>query len=98
VMTAATKSRIECSASDKIPKLPVSAAKKTFNVTSTTADPIDPSAAKRFSREACSWSAGTGTDDMRWIIRSVETCSENSAGTLLPTGANCLAAEAPLTE
>src|ERR1700722_19850595 len=37
-----------------MPRLPVTAARKTFSDTSTTAEPTDPSAAMRFSRLACS--------------------------------------------
>ena len=54
MITAATRSRIECIASERIPRLPVIAARKTFSVTSTTAEPTEPSAAMRFSRLACS--------------------------------------------
>ena len=47
-MTAATRSRLECSASERIPRLPVTAARNTFSDTSTTAEPTEPSAASCF--------------------------------------------------
>ncbi len=54
-MTAARKSRPECIASDKMPKLPVRATRKILSESRRTAEPTDASAARRFSREAC-WS------------------------------------------
>src|ERR1700733_6583936 len=48
-MTAATRSRLECSASDKTPKLPVTAVKNILRETSTSAAPIDASAAICFA-------------------------------------------------
>src|ERR1700733_9543285 len=51
-MTAATKSRIECSASDKTPKLPVRTTRNIFSEMSRTAEPTEASAASRFSWEA----------------------------------------------
>src|SRR5271154_1643310 len=56
---------MECRASDRIPRLPVSAARKTFKETRATADPTEPSAARRFSRIACS----IVSEGIRWIIR-----------------------------
>ncbi len=52
-MIAATRSRMECSASDRIPRLPVATARNTFRQTSTTAENTEPRAAMRFSRDAC---------------------------------------------
>src|ERR1700675_2924536 len=53
-MIAAMKSRIECKASERMPRLPVTIARNTFRDTSTRAEPMEASAAIRFSREACS--------------------------------------------
>src|ERR1700751_5184892 len=49
-MTAATKSRIECKASDKMPRLPVRSTRNTFSDTNKTAEPTEARAANRFSR------------------------------------------------
>src|SRR5580692_1442936 len=51
-MTAATKSKVECKASDKMPKLPVRSTRNTLSDTSSTAEPTEASAANRFSRDA----------------------------------------------
>ena len=51
-MTAATKSRMECSASDKTPKLPVRTTRNIFSEISRTAEPTEASAAMRFSWDA----------------------------------------------
>src|SRR5271168_2248594 len=64
-MRAARKSRPECIASDKMPKLPVRATRKILSESRTTAEPTDASAARRFSREAC-WA---GSKVIRQIIR-----------------------------
>ena len=53
-MTAATRSRTECSISERIPKLPVAKARKALRDTSATAEPTEPSAASFFSRTPCS--------------------------------------------
>src|ERR1700723_532423 len=53
-MTAVTRSRMECRASERTPRLPVIAARNTLRDTSTTAEPTEPSAAIRFSRLPCS--------------------------------------------
>src|ERR1700723_3364725 len=52
VITAATRSRMECSASDKTPKLPVRTTRNIFSETSSTAEPTEASAARFFSRVA----------------------------------------------
>src|ERR1700733_15185291 len=52
VITAATRSRMECSASDKTPKLPVRTTRNTFSEISRTADPTEANAASRFSWDA----------------------------------------------
>src|SRR5258708_29137546 len=49
-MIAATKSRLECSASESTPRLPVRMVRNTFSDTSATADTTDHSAALFFSR------------------------------------------------
>src|ERR1700740_2579724 len=51
-MTAATKSRIECKASDKMPRLPLRSTRNTFSDTNKTAEPTEARAANRFSRVA----------------------------------------------
>src|ERR1700758_2585768 len=51
-MIAATKSRIECNASDKMPRLPVRSTRNTFSDTNKTAEPTEARAANRFSRVA----------------------------------------------
>src|SRR5580692_2296725 len=52
VITAATRSRMECSASDKTPKLPVRTTRNIFSETSSIAEPTEASAARFFSRDA----------------------------------------------
>src|SRR5580704_5690874 len=42
---AAIRSRLECIASDSTPRLPVATARNTLSATSTSAEPMDPSAA-----------------------------------------------------
>src|SRR5271168_1643591 len=76
---------MECSASDKTPRLPVTAARKTFSDTSTTAEPTEPSAAIRFSRLACS----IVVEAIRGIIR---------CGVLLPGDVVYVAAATPALE
>ncbi len=49
-MTAAMRSRPECSASERTPRLPVRITRKAFSETSSTAEPTLSSAALRFSR------------------------------------------------
>src|SRR5260370_5768980 len=46
---AAIKSSPECSASERMPRLPVATARNTFSPTRTKAEPIDPSAAICFT-------------------------------------------------
>src|SRR5271157_2151573 len=48
-MTAAMKSRMECSASERTPRLPVTIARNTLSPIRRMAEPIEVSAAKRFS-------------------------------------------------
>src|SRR5260370_36888600 len=49
-MIAASRSRPECNASERTPKLPVRITRKAFKDTSNTAEPTLNSAARRFSR------------------------------------------------
>ena len=50
VMIAASKSRPECNASERTPKLPVRTTKNVFSETSSSAEPTLKSAARFFSR------------------------------------------------
>src|ERR1700743_577597 len=62
-MMAATRSREECRASDKTPKLPVRRTRKVFRETSSTAEPTLRSAARFFSVAISKWAgAGIGLD------------------------------------
>src|SRR6202795_903279 len=48
-MMAATRSRLECSASESTPKLPVATVRKIFSNTNTSAEPTEASAATCFA-------------------------------------------------
>src|SRR3989442_11810045 len=55
VMIAASRSRPECNASERTPKLPVRTTKNAFNETSSNAEPTLRSAARFFSRPSSTW-------------------------------------------
>src|ERR1700690_126076 len=78
VMTAATISRMECRASERMPKLPVEIARKTFKETSTTAEPTEPSAAIRFSRDASSRDSGGIREIIRWEDGIIFVCGTDT--------------------
>src|SRR5437879_10656073 len=55
VMIAASKSRLECSASESTPKLPVRTTKNVLRETNSSAEPTLKSAARFFSRPSSIW-------------------------------------------
>src|SRR3954465_10533002 len=64
VRTAATKSRPECAASDRIPRLPVETPTTIFKLVITTAAQTEVPAAERFSARISSGDGTAGVVDM----------------------------------